>query len=261
MKVLVYTCVFGNYDWIFPPINPQNDFHYLLVTDNPKLHVKGWRTHYVNASEFDSFQSANRYYKTLIHKVFLGYDYSIYVDGNIRLLGDLSGFLAPFYESNADLGLFKHPLRSSVHDEVLACLKSSKIKDKIKLKSELFFYREDGFPDNVGLIEATILIKNHRGSGLDQAMELWWSLFEKYGTRDQLSLPYVIWKTNVSCFYQLGSFRDSNPYFGIYTHRGDSRAPLFYGYVEGRAYDSIFFRIILKTWRFSWAIRRFFRRS
>lgn len=93
----------------------------------------------------------------------------------------------------------------------------------------------------------------------ESAMSTWWSLYLEFQSRDPVSLSFVLWKTGVECVYHSYSFRDPNPYFGIYTHRGDKRAPKGYAYIEGRAYDSFFYRALLRVWQFSWVIRRKFR--
>jgi hypothetical protein len=261
MKCVVYTSVFASYDWVFPPLQIETDICYILFTDDPGLRVRGWKTVVVEAGRFRDARTANRYYKMLAHREFPDIDCSLYIDGNIRLLGETSRVIAQFMSSGACLGLFRHPLRSSVREEADSCVTTGKIKDATALDQELSLYREHGFSDDVGLAECTVHFKNHKHPGLAEAMELWWSLFERFGTRDQISLPYVIWHTRVPCTYQPFSFRDANPYFGFYTHRGDNRAPRYYAYVEGRSYDSPVYALILGAWHVYWEVRRAVRRG
>jgi hypothetical protein len=260
MRYVVYTSVFGNFDWVFTPLELENDICYVLFTDNPGLSVRGWKTVVVEAGRFRDARAANRYYKMFAHREFPEFDCSLYIDGNIRLLGKTSRIIEEFNSSGSCLGLFRHPLRSSVHEEANSCVMTGKITDAATLDKELSFYREVGFLDDVGLVEGGINFKNHRHPCLAEAMELWWSLFERFGTRDQISLPYVLWQTSAPCTYQPFSFRDPNPYFGFYTHRGDERAPRYYAYVEGRSYDSPIYALILGMWHFYWDVRRAARR-
>lgn len=260
MKSVVYTSVFGRYDWVFPPLQIEADISYILFTDDPVLHVQGWKTIVIEAGRFRDARTANRYYKMLAHREFPDVDCSLYIDGNIRLLGKTSRVIEDFMSSGSCLGLFRHPRRSSVREEAESCVVTGKINDTSALDRELSLYREQGFLDDVGLAECTVNLKNHRHAGLAEAMELWWSLFERFGTRDQISLPYVIWRTGVPCTYQPFSFRDPNPYFGFYTHRGDKRAPRHYAYVEGRSYDSRAYALVLRAWHSYWEVRRAARR-
>ncbi len=261
MRLLIYTSVFGHYDWVFPPVETAEDVNYILVTDNPETQVTGWQSLVVDSEKFESSRAASRYYKMLPQKAFPNFDYSLYVDGNIRLLGDIKPVFNEFIASKACLGLFKHPLRTSVQEEVEACLKAAKLVRTDRLKKELSFYQQEDFPDNVGLFEAGVMLRNHRHPDINPSMNCWWSLYQQFGSRDQFSLPYVIWKTGVPCAYHPYSFRDPNPYFGIYTHRGDDRAPRHYAYVEGRAYDSLFYASLLKSWHIYWTIRRALRKQ
>lgn len=260
MRCVVYTSVFGSYDWVFPPLEIEDDISYLLFTDDPGLHVRGWKTVIVEAGRFRDARTANRYYKMLAHREFPDIDCSLYIDGNVRLLGKTSVAIEDFMSSGSCLGLFRHPLRSSVREEAESCVMTGKVNDTVTLDKELSLYREQGFPDDVGLVECTINFKNHQHASLAAAMELWWSLFQRFNTRDQISLPYVIWQTGVSHTYQPYSFRDPNPYFGFYTHRGDKRAPRYYPYVQGRAYDSRMYALILDAWHCYWEVRRAIRR-
>lgn len=261
MRRLVYTCVFGGYDWIFPPCHPEKDINYIVVCDDPTLRIPGWQTRVVDTGRFEGRRIANRYFKMLGHRELGEYDASLYIDGNVRLLGKTSEVFDDFYSLNNCLGLFRHPLRSTVQEEAETCLRSGKIKDSEYLEMELERYRQDGFSDDVGLLEAGIILKNHRHPDLDRTMECWLASFARSRTRDQISLPYVLWKTGAACMYQTYSFRDANPYFGLYVHKNDHRAPMHYAYVEGRAYDSSFYAAVLWLWRFSWSVRRAGRRG
>lgn len=256
MKNLVYTCVFGGYDRVFPPLHGDPSLDHVLVTDDPKLRVKGWRTHAVPASRFATPKAANLYYRALIHRELPGYDGALYVDGNIRLLGPSAAFIAPFMASGAALGLYPHPLRQTVASEAQACLQQGKLANPDALHAERAFQTSEGFPDDQGLMESGILLKNHKAPGLDAAMALWWEQFERFGTRDQISLPYVLWKSEVSVQWHDHSFRDPNPYFGLYPHRGARGVNPAYADLVARAYGSPTDRALLWAWD-SWrALRR-----
>ncbi|WP_456375030.1 glycosyltransferase domain-containing protein [Thiolapillus sp.] len=259
MKYLVYTCVFGGYDLIFPPAVVEAEIDYIIITDDPQLQVRGWRSKTVSTTEFANPQLANRYYKMLGHREFPGYDCSLYVDGNIRLLGKTSKLLRAFCSSGAVLGLFQHPHRKNIREESLACVTQGKIVRENNLHRELEYYAKDGFSDQGELVEAGVLLKNHLDPKLDEAMSLWWELYSRFATRDQISLPYVLWKTGAQVLYQGYSFRDANPWFGLYAHLGGKDIPRHYAWIQGRAYDSFFHRLLLDAWHLSWRIRRRFR--
>jgi hypothetical protein len=256
VKLLVYTSVIGGYDRVFPPVVKDQTVDYVMLTDDTTLKVSGWRTHFVDSERFRSRRAANRYGKMLVHRLLPGYDASLYVDGNIRLLSASGELLRNFAESNQALRLFRHPLRDSVFEEIAACVSLGKVDDARPLEAELEAYRIDGFSDDQGLAEATIIMKNHKISGLDEAMALWWSLFVRFGNRDQLSLPYVLWKSGISHDWQDFNFREPNPWFGLYPHRGAIGVRPLYADLYARSYDSTLHRTLLASWHGIWALRR-----
>ncbi len=50
-------------------------------------------------------------------------------------------------------------------------------------------------------------------------MDLWWQQMASYTKRDQLSLPYVLWKSDLAVKVWDWSYRRENPYFNRYPHR------------------------------------------
>jgi hypothetical protein len=260
-SILVYTCVFGGYDRIFPPVRPEADIDYVIVTDDGKVAVPGWRTMVVDRTRFRSRKAPNRYFKMLAHRSDLaGYDISVYVDGNIRVISRTREFVDAFVRSGAALGSYRHPFRSSVAEEAARCLHQGKLHDRNALEAELAAYRKDGFPDEQGLMETGVVLKNHRHPSLDPAMDLWWDLFERHDSRDQIGLPYVLWKLDLPTLFIEPSYRIRNPYFGIYPHMGDGATTSRYAYVAARSFDNGAFSLAFRAWKLKWRIQRLFRR-
>jgi hypothetical protein len=257
VKFVAYTCIFDGYDRLFPPVSRDPDLDYVVVTDDPGLRVPGWRVRLVDPAPFGSGRAANRNYKILGQRYFGEYDASVYVDGNIRLLGAASNLLRSLLASGKALGIYRHPRRGSVAEEVAACVERGKTA---MAHREFADYREDGFTDRHGLAEAGVLLRNHGHRDLGAAMALWWSLFERYKSRDQFSLPYVLWKTGLPCEWHERSFRDSNPYFGLYPHVGAGHVSPGYAYLCARAYDSTACRLLLELWHGKWWMQRHLRK-
>jgi hypothetical protein len=258
MRLALYTCVLGGYDRVFEPVLRDTEVDFFIVTDDAGLSVPGWRTIVVDPSQFGNCRAANRHFKFLGHAQFADYDASIYIDGNIRVLGQVSLLAKEFLASRAALGVYCHPTRNSVAQEIVECVRRGQVPDAESAFAELEDFKDMGFPDAAGLIEAGVLLKNHRHDGLVPAMRLWWQLFEKYRSRDQFSLPFVIWKQELPCFFVEQSFRAPNPYFGLYPHykAGNQR----YAQVVARSYDSPAYRLILQIWNAKWGVQRSLRR-
>lgn len=259
MKRLIYTAVFGGYDRVYPPMQCEPDVDYCIVTDDASIEVRGWKTHVVNAEDFETPKSANLYYRALVHRVLPGYDASLYVDGNVRLKYSSADLFDALTDSGSAIIMFKHPLRISVKEELSNVLLAGKLKHSEVAQREFLDYINDGFQDDVGLGETGIMLKNHNHPQLDDAMVLWWEKFRKYLTRDQLSLPYVIWKTDLPISWLAGSFRNPNPHFALYPHQGAVGVNPIYVHVSARSHDSFLYRIILVVWHGQWRLRRIFR--
>jgi hypothetical protein len=259
VKVLVYTCVFGAYDAIFPPVRVEQGIEYIAITDQPGFNVPGWTAMRVDPSEFGSARLANRYYKMLAQEVFPAFDVSVYVDGNIRILGDIKQFVSRIEGSGAALGLFRHPVRTTVREEVQQCLQRQKVTDAAAAFAELQEYVDQGFADDGGLIEASILLRDHRHPQLRVAMRAWWNLFNRHQGRDQFSLPFVLWKTGVPTVIFEESFRDPNPFFGWYPHSRGGQSGAAYASLVARSHDSWPHRATLALWHLKWKVQRLLR--
>lgn len=260
-RILVYTCVFGGYDRVFPPVRRDPSIDYVLVTDDPGMEVPGWRTLAVDKARFKTAKAPNRYFKMLAHRQELGgYDVSVYVDGNIRVIGRTAELVAAFLASGAALGTCVHPARSSVGEEVERCLLQGKLGDVDRAALEIATYRAAGFDDRCGLRETGVVLKNHAHPALEPAMSLWWECFERYDSRDQISLPYVQWKLGLEIFDIEPGFRSKNPYFGIYPHARSGTAPARYAHCVARSFDDPLHAFLLKAWNGKWRLQRAWRR-
>jgi hypothetical protein len=237
---------------VFPPVRPELGVDYVLLTDDPSLRVKNWRTQLVDPHGL----RGNRRYKMIGHRDLGEYDASIYVDGNIRILGSLHDFASRFLRTGAALGVYRHPVRTTVQEEIEACERAHKVEDAGSMHREFAEYRADGFEDGVALIESGVVIKNHAHPALEPAMDLWWSLFDRHRTRDQISLPYVIWKSALPCYYIDESYKLANPWFGFYPHAGGHGVPARYAWLAGRSYDSAAHRAALRVWEAKWWLQR-----
>jgi len=192
-RVAVYTSVFGGFEKVWPPVRPSVNHTHLLITDN-STPVRGWIVRQVNSGALSSPRLANRREKILFHENLEDHDYSVYIDANVRPTRSLQPLFEHFIASGADIGLYPHYARSTVSAEVTACLVRAKVEDQSRLHEELAFYKKEGFPDESGMWEGSVIFKNHRSARLPAAMHEWWNLYKVYESRDQFSLPFVIWK-------------------------------------------------------------------
>ncbi len=221
-SLIIYTCVTSNYDWILPPIWRSPSLKYICFTNVLNFKCKGWEIRTL-PSLVDGFSPAlkNRYCKMFPWKILPPHDWSIYIDANIRVISNLSPIVNAIHESNLEIAAFRHPFRSTIFQEADACKQLNKIsaRDYAVLDHQLNRYITEGMPIDSKLFENNVIIRSGHSHQLPSVMALWWEELKGGIKRDQISFPYVIWKTQTSIYSLMFSIRDENPYFRIVPHR------------------------------------------
>lgn len=223
---------------------PEPETDYILINDNPALKVRGWKTWTIDPAHLGGNMAGNRYIKFFAHELFPHCEYSCYLDGNLRIIGLLAPLFKSFAASQASLGLQKHPVRSTVADEIVACSMLGKLSDPSTAESEFAHYKAQGFDESTPLTENNVLMRWHHHPSLAGAMNLWWDFFKKFETRDQISLPFVRWKTGLPCHFFSFNFRAPNPYLLVHRHRTPLRRSNLLRYCEARIHDSWIFKVL-----------------
>jgi len=199
-NMVVYTVITNNYETLRNPdvIDPR--ITYICFTDQPLWlavttnNDSVWQIKKIPGSNLDPARKS-RQVKILPH-LFIGeHDcrYSVYIDGNINIIGDIFELLA----ANAGyqyLG-FRHPFRDCIYQELETCIDMRKDDPEI-MGRQIGKYRKEGFPEHFGLFENNVLIRKHHDADVVKLMESWWREVNAHSRRDQLSLPYVIWRQN-----------------------------------------------------------------
>ncbi len=199
-KVVVYTCVVGAYDTIKEPIYINPNIDYVVVTDLEVKEDSIWRKIDISKLNIPSNMTnsqKNRYVKMHPHLIFPDYEYSVYVDGSIRLMADIMPLVCEMGDISF-LGMHKHPVRRKISTEMNAVLFSKKNVDQYVLKNQVYNYYNQGYDDSYGILEGTVIVRRHNMLNCIKLMDSWWTEMKKYPTRDQISLPYVLWMNNVS---------------------------------------------------------------
>lgn len=187
-KIKIYTSIFGNKD------NPRDDIKcFTGESDNPLMAAKK--------------------YKILAHK-YIDADYSIWVDGNIKPLVDKEVIVNEFLGDN-DIAVWEHFLRDCIYDEASACIHFNKGK-KENIIRQVKYYREQDYPEHNGMGECNVIVRRHNDK-VKKFNEDWWEQIQKFSCRDQISFPYVLWKSDIKCNFVKGEPR-THPYFYYKLH-------------------------------------------
>lgn len=216
-KLVVYTCIWGKYDNIIEPFYINPDIDYYIITDMEVPISSAWKEYdiskMINVNAMSPIE-VNRFCKMLPHKLFPQYDYSIYVDGNIRVVTDLMPIIADM--KNQVIGIHDYQVDCiyNMKDAIIAGKRAKKENVLPQIKR----YLDEGFPKYFGAFECNVLVRKHMDISCMKIMDDWWEEFNiTTSKRDQLSLPYVLWKNNkMSTFiYSLGRNVRENPRFQV----------------------------------------------
>jgi len=227
-SIVVYTAIFGDRDRLHDPKYINSDFDYVCFADRP-LRSKVWDVRVVSPIHENPVRAA-KIYKILPHKYFQDYNYSLWIDGNVVVTADVR-MLIDRYLVDTDMATFDHSessdSRNCIYDEAEFILEKARRGrcadlDTRKIEEQIKRYREEGYPEQNGLIAATIILRRHNNTKLIKSMEDWWKEIEGNSRRDQLSFNYVAWKNDLRIGHFEGNLRN-NSFFRMVPHKGAER--------------------------------------
>jgi len=223
-NVVIYTAIFGGKDNLIEPKFVPENCDFICFTDSD-FESNLWKTRKVEPPCKDPVRSARKF-KILPHKFLSEYNYSIWVDGNMIIRGDVNKMIKK-YLANSNIAVYDHSKtkldpRNCIYEEAKALIERAK-KGKPKDSSELILkqiekYKKERYPKNNGLISSMIILRRHNEPDVIKTMEDWWQEIERHSRRDQLSFNYVAWKNKLNFVYMKGDSRD-NKYFKHTAHK------------------------------------------
>lgn len=194
--VIIYTCITGGYSHLEEPLYRPKDVKFIAFVDFDLPVNSLWEKIDINAiKEIQGMDPTrvNRYIKLHPHKFFKEYEYSIYVDSNIKVVGNMKKYISCIGK-RVPIAANWHPSRYCLYSEARACMIEKKDSPNL-IMQQIHSYRETGMPENFGLIEGGILIRKHNDLECVRVMENWWKELCIWSKRDQISFPYALWKT------------------------------------------------------------------
>lgn len=193
-KIAVYSCIVGRYDSFIEPVYVEPEIDYLMFTDQNISSSSAWKKiDITKMKEYGRITNPmlNRKLKIQQCDLLKQYDYTIYVDGNIEIVTGLSPLISDM--KSCGLGLHYHRVRDCIYDEVVAVKHRKRLYDG-DIDKQIISYRNEGYPAHNGMYENSIIVRDNHCTEVEDLMLSWWEEYCKYPTRDQLSLPYIIWK-------------------------------------------------------------------
>ncbi|MFC1721250.1 glycosyltransferase domain-containing protein [Patescibacteria group bacterium] len=222
-KIIIYTAIFGGRDRITEPVYLPANADFVCFTDSD-IKSDAWEVRKVEPVSESSVRAA-KIYKVLPHKYFPDYEYSIWIDGNILVHGDINELINE-YLKDVNFAAYDHmkceDKRDCIYDEAQALQEAAergrhKNLNFEKLEKQIQRYKEEGYPANNGLIHSAIMLRRHNEPDVIKTMDDWWKEIVNNSRRDQLSFNYVAWKNNFKFVYLPGDSRN-NKYFKMVAH-------------------------------------------
>lgn len=193
-RTAVYTSIFGDYDGLNEPLVQPPDMDYYFVSDVPPGPGSAFRwidARRIIPREIVSPVKRNRYVKMHPRLLFPGYDQAVYLDGKVRVTGDLHPFVCR--ESRLGLSVFANAVEDCVYYEALLQAGAERVSKEDACR-QMGRYLDEGMPLHYGLTEMSVLSVDLRNPLGLRLLENWWDEFDRSAQRDQFSFMYVLWK-------------------------------------------------------------------
>lgn len=231
IKLLVYSCVTGNYDAIGASIlasvpKLENDVKFVLYTDSlqstdqPRIRKTDeieWELRPLLWQHPLSLRRSARWHKINSHLLPDVAEYTMWLDGSQRIkrVSLLSEVLAPL-QGRFDLATFKHPDRTCVYQELNACIRLQKDNPTL-MRQQTEKYQKEGYPPYFGLVETSCVVRRSCPH-VTEFNKLWWDELNSRSHRDQLSFNYVAWKLKQS-YGRIPGSRAKSAFFEFVPHK------------------------------------------
>lgn len=231
-KKVVYTCIIGSYDKLWDIKIPTKNVDYIVFTDQAEITKESnyWKRSFIpkyimQKCDYNPIL-INRYIKMHPQELFPNYDYSLYVDGSIEIISEVDECFS-YINDQSGLALHTHRRRNDVYEEAKCCL-ALKRGNSQAIKKQIKKYKAEKLPKLSGLFEAGVIACDLKNSTAKIILDKWYQEFKKSNiNRDQLILPYILWKNNIS-IVDIGTYETNifdNPKFRVHSHWRPKREP------------------------------------
>lgn len=220
-NIVVYTCIIGNYDKPKIPKFTSKHVQYVLFTDDRGLKSDHYEVRYIDVEDDNKSKTA-RHVKLSPHIHFPEYEYSVWVDGSITVVGDFRELIEKYLnsEKKRNLLMMNHRHRTCLYSEANTCIKM-KADIASVITNQIQKYKKDDFPVKWGLMETGIQIRRHNEEDCKKLFDMWWDEVKNFSRRDQLSFTYCAWKTGIK-FAKMENINSGEvkKYFNVNWHHG-----------------------------------------
>lgn len=225
MRKVIFTAIVGQYDEITQPQLVVEDYEYVIFSNDISEDRLGiWQVRKIPYRNDDPTRVA-RWVKTHPHILFPDYQYSVWIDGNVKIIDKKAyDIFNDLYNKGVIVSSFAHSRKNCAYKECLGIMLSG--KDTLQtMMPEVLHLKEEGYPVNNGLCETNCVFMRLDSPKVHDFCETWWGMIEQYSKRDQLSFNYALWKNRIPTHYLLGKHHcaRNHVFFNYVGHAGSSK--------------------------------------
>lgn len=192
-KIIIYTCITGGYDSLPEPVTVPEDFHFVCFASSPEqFKSTSWELRPLPSSAKGGDKQKSRYPKFLPHEFFPDCRFSLWMDANIRI-SDPAFFdiVRNKVSQGVRFAAIRHPLRDDIYQEAEECIRIGRaaLGD---MKRVCHFLKSEAYPQNSGMTENNIILREHNDPVVVATDIQWKELFDRFPFRDQLLSGYCL---------------------------------------------------------------------
>jgi hypothetical protein len=219
--------------------------YYMFTDDYDHIPDKNWNVVYIDAeNDVYSKEDMNKKIKWSAFEHFAGkYEYALYCDSKIAIVSNPLNCVNDF-KDKLKVGFTCHKygfIKNSKyidnvkdvyrHADYLLDVKVGHLENIKKLKET---YKKEGLPLNSGVVETAVILTDLKNETARKIQDEILTEYLKMNTkRDQLIVPYVLWKNNIKCedIELLGNFEDNKKHAKYFQYSSNTN-------VNNRNYSS-----------------------
>lgn len=204
-KIVIFTAIIGKqYDSLYQPLvdNANVDFVcFVKKGDKSEDMVGKWKIRELVEYEHKDNTRMARYVKMHPHSLLPEYDYCVWIDGNIQIVGEyFYTVVREKIQSHTLVSSMRHPHMDCTYDDAYVCIASHK-DSAIRIFLQILYLKIKGFPPNFGLYETNVFFRDNKNEKVLAFNNLWWKLLSRLSRRDQLGCTYSMWKVGIPINY------------------------------------------------------------
>ena len=181
MRKAIYSVITGGYDDIIP-VPDFYGWDKIMFTDADIEDGKGWSIRKLPKVSDPLIQSRDIKIRSHVH--LYEYDLVCYIDGNQKFINEPPS--TPLW--------IKHPRRTDIFQEAKQIIINGRFKAE-DINPQIDYYKSKGYMDK-GLFMNGFFVRDH-SEEINKLHDIWYEETCRYTPRDQLSLPFAIFKTGI----------------------------------------------------------------